>query len=179
MAKAFVKMRTGNDARELAMTRLNAGDAAGVDYQSKTRPDVLTVNLPAGDLAALRDSGAQVYADIEFEPLGPSRPQRVQRGRDDLNRAVEPEAMTMAGATGLDDVLDQIRARESWTVSRGRGVTIVIVDTGVCGTLREFPTAKRSTIDLPTAYSAPHRRRAGAGSMASRRTQRSCRRARR
>ena len=54
----------------------------------------------------------------------------------------------------LDDVLAHINAPEAWRHARGGGVTIAIVDTGICGSLKEFP--KRSTIDLPTAFQGQH-----------------------
>ncbi|HEV7505708.1 MAG TPA: S8 family serine peptidase [Thermoanaerobaculia bacterium] len=43
----------------------------------------------------------------------------------------------------LDDVLSMIRAREAWELSRGDGVTIAVVDTGIDGRRPEFPLSKR------------------------------------
>src|SRR5262249_41061608 len=45
---------------------------------------------------------------------------------------------------GLNDVLRQIRADRGWGKRRGKGVHIAIIDTGICGQMREFPEWKRS-----------------------------------
>ena len=44
----------------------------------------------------------------------------------------------------LPDVLDVIRARKVWDTTRGSGVTIAIVDTGINGNRREIAPARRS-----------------------------------
>jgi serine protease AprX len=43
----------------------------------------------------------------------------------------------------LAEVLRMIRAQEAWDLSRGAGVTIAVVDTGVDGRRPEFPLSKR------------------------------------
>ena len=48
-----------------------------------------------------------------------------------------------AAKGSLDDVLDIIKAREAWPNTRGKGVTIAIVDTGVDGSHLDFPQWKR------------------------------------
>jgi Subtilase family len=48
------------------------------------------------------------------------------------------------------DVMEHIRADDSWSFSRGSGVTIAVVDTGTDGSMREFP--RRS----PHSYGAVH-----------------------
>ncbi|MBX9787951.1 MAG: S8/S53 family peptidase [Pirellulales bacterium] len=45
----------------------------------------------------------------------------------------------------LDDVLTSIHAREAWQLSRGAGVAIAIVDSGIDGRRREFPRHRRLT----------------------------------
>jgi subtilisin family serine protease len=44
----------------------------------------------------------------------------------------------------LERVLPLISAPQAWTKSRGKDVYIAIVDTGVCGTMAEFPDAKKA-----------------------------------
>ena len=46
-------------------------------------------------------------------------------------------------AQSLADVIARIRAREAWEFSRGAGITIAVVDTGINGERPEFPAAKR------------------------------------
>lgn len=48
-----------------------------------------------------------------------------------------------SGGPSLDDVLDVVRAPEAWERSRGRGVVIAVVDSGVNGAFAEFPMSKR------------------------------------
>lgn len=43
----------------------------------------------------------------------------------------------------LDEVLAMIRATEAWELSRGAGVTIAVVDSGIDGRRPEFPLSKR------------------------------------
>ncbi len=47
------------------------------------------------------------------------------------------------GAPSLDDVIKMIRADAAWSVTRGNGVVIAIVDTGIDGSHPEFPSWKR------------------------------------
>lgn len=58
----------------------------------------------------------------------------------DVFDRVEPDDVANPS---LDDVLDQIRARAVWPKSRGRGLTIAIVDTGINGRRAEIPDSKR------------------------------------
>jgi len=46
-------------------------------------------------------------------------------------------------APSLDDVLHSIEAQGAWEVTRGTGVTIAIVDTGINGSRKEFPQSRR------------------------------------
>lgn len=55
--------------------------------------------------------------------------------------AVMPEVGSPAT---LDHVLQRIHATDAWAHSRGNGIAIAIVDTGVEGTRSEFPEAKRA-----------------------------------
>jgi serine protease AprX len=151
MARAFVKMPTPAEANEFAMTIFSNRGASAVRYQSKTAPEVLTIDLPAEDLEALAAGGASVFPDIEFEPFGPVRG---STQADPGNPTLENQPL--AAQIGLNEVLDQIRAVPAWEISRGMNVTIVVVDTGICGSLTEFPLFKRSPIDLPTAYAGNH-----------------------
>ena len=151
MPRAFVRMPSPAEAQQFAMTQVATGATGVVPYQSKTQPEVLTVNLPGAELEALRDSGAELFADVEFETLGPFRP-----AFDTPQERALLSGTAAKQAIGLKEVLAQIRAPEAWRTSRGAKVTVVIIDTGICGQLQEFPVAKRSSIDLPTSYAGQH-----------------------
>jgi serine protease AprX len=116
--------------------------------QSKVQPTLLVGALDTAEARALERSGAQIYDDSEFEPFPGSS------AREFWNSAPDPTAP--AATLSLDDVLRHIRAPDAWSRSRGAGVTVAIVDTGICGQLLEFPAAKRSSIDLPTAFAGQH-----------------------
>ena len=51
---------------------------------------------------------------------------------------------TDSSEASLDEVIDAIKAREAWTHSRGEGVSIAVVDTGIDGSRPEFPDWKRA-----------------------------------
>jgi serine protease AprX len=79
----------------------------------------------------VRDYGAEVVEDVRYD---------LEDANDAYSIPVGPE---LPGSQSLDDVLDLIHARDAWTTSRGEGVVIAIVDTGVNGNRPEFPAAKR------------------------------------
>lgn len=58
----------------------------------------------------------------------------------------DPEAFgpDFPDSPSLDDVLGLIRATDAWAETRGSGVTIAIVDTGINGNRAEIPPARRS-----------------------------------
>lgn len=64
---------------------------------------------------------------------------------DDYRYDPEGNEPGFQGAQGpsLDDVLDLIRAVPAWEITRGEGVTIAVVDTGINGNRPEFPEHKR------------------------------------
>jgi serine protease AprX len=126
----------------------SAGAHPNPPRQSKVQPTLLVGALDETEARALERSGVQVYEDIEFEPFpGPSAKEFWDS---------PPDTAAPAAQLSLDDVLRHIRAPDAWTRTRGAGVTVAIVDTGICGQLREFPAAKRSPIDLQTAFAGHH-----------------------
>ena len=79
----------------------------------------------------VRDYGAEVVEDVRYD---------LEEAEDGFALPVAPEVPDSAS---LDDVLDLIHARDAWATSRGEGVVIAIVDTGVNGARPEFPQDKR------------------------------------
>jgi subtilisin family serine protease len=70
----------------------------------------------------------EVFPDVQLQPL------------TTWTRGMSP----MAAITGLPDVLQSISAPTAWNKSRGKDTYIAIVDTGVCGTMLEFPDWKKA-----------------------------------
>lgn len=117
-------------------------------YVSRTDPSLLIADLDEEEVASLQQRGAELFVDVEFDDLGPDRTPKLP--------APEEAAAGFLAANSLRDVLGHIRAPEAWARSRGAGVTIAVVDTGVCGTLAEFPAAKRSPVDVPSTFVGKH-----------------------
>ncbi|BBM84482.1 S8 family peptidase [Candidatus Uabimicrobium amorphum] len=55
---------------------------------------------------------------------------------------------------GMNDVLDDIFAREAWDLSKGEGTHIAIIDTGIHTPLCEFPKKKQSTMSPSASKNA-------------------------
>jgi subtilisin family serine protease len=158
MARYFVEMDDGEALKNFASATLLAGDRLEVGgaaaYLSKADPRLLIADLQEDDVAALLDSGATVFPDVEldlFDETGAADRWEARRFWE-----TTPAVDFAAPPIGLPEVLDQIQAPQAWELSRGEGVTIAVVDTGVCGSLRELPPIKRSPIDLPSAYAGTH-----------------------
>jgi serine protease AprX len=142
MPKYFIRVASDE---QLALTmRFAAGRRGAGPFRSRSQEDIIITELLGDEVAALRRSNVQVFEDIEFEPL--------QRYAGDRLAS----AMGSDDQTSLADVVAHVRAPLAWEVSRGAGVTIAIVDTGICRTQAEFPAWKRSPIDLPTAFAGAH-----------------------
>jgi serine protease AprX len=76
--------------------------------------------------------GAEVVEDYQYAL-------ERHRSGDEFTLPVMPEAP----GESLDDVLRLIRASSAWRTTRGAGVVIAVVDTGINGTRPEFPRSKR------------------------------------
>ena len=115
------------------------------------------------ELAAL---GVEIFEDVQFTVMpGRNRDRDGDHDGDDedqyddelepapWSRAAQPD---LADGYSLNDVIEQVRAPEAWRRTRGEGVTIAIVDTGIAGKLREFSSRRRSPIDLDSAFEGDH-----------------------
>jgi serine protease AprX len=78
-----------------------------------------------------REFGGEAVEDVQYDPDAVSS--------DFLSTSV-PE---VAGTASMDDVLQLIEAPYAWAHSRGEGVAIAIVDSGVCGERSEFAMSRR------------------------------------
>jgi hypothetical protein len=96
-------------------------------------PDVLLV--PATDQLRkhFEAEGAEVFDDIQFKVMpgdGDDDEPNDELGIGHWSRA---DAGDLADGYSMLDVMEQIRAPEAWRRTRGEGVTIVVVDTGIAG----------------------------------------------
>jgi subtilisin family serine protease len=146
MAKYFVKMEDSEELMHLASVTLGSPFERRGSSPYVSERGVLIADMEEDDVAAMENSGAQVFEDIEFDHLS---------GQAEYWEPAPTEAAP-AVALGLPDVLEQIRAPDAWATTRGRGVNIAVVDTGICDTLQEFPVWKRSSLDLQSAYAGHH-----------------------
>ncbi|GAB4067145.1 S8 family serine peptidase [Ancylobacter sonchi] len=108
---------------------------------SLTQSDTMVMQVDDVERHRLQDLGAKIYDDVQFEVLPGGLGGGLQDG---------PAAPMALG--NLKDVIEQIGAPEAWERSRGRGVSIVVIDTGVHADLREIGLDRRSAIDLADAY---------------------------
>ncbi len=95
---------------------------------------VMVVDLEPEDVELLKVEGAVFYPNHQRQPFEPEH----DAGRD----AEDPRSIA--------DVLKQIGAPEAWNTTKGAGVTIAIIDTGVDHRLAEIGPSRRSTLDLPS-----------------------------
>ncbi|MFN3232275.1 MAG: S8 family peptidase [Alphaproteobacteria bacterium] len=156
MTKYFVRFGEIETASE-ALSFFNERPKSTQPQRSKTDPTLAIAELDDHDVVVMRERGAQVYEDIQFSVVPPTqdRSETGTRAAEFWRMPTDRSAL-MAPTKSLDDVLDHVRAPEAWAYSRGGGTTIAIVDTGICGSLMEFPQNKRSSIDLDTAFTGQH-----------------------
>jgi serine protease AprX len=146
--RVFLKMSDPEQATSFIRTAVAPEEIAAIPYQTQNQPDVLIAEVPESEFESLAKSGATVYPDFKFKIFVPGDADRLL----DIGKLEKPKPLMGAGKN-LQDVLNHIRAPEAWRTSRGAGVTIAIVDTGVCPTLKEFPAVKRLSVDFPgSAY---------------------------
>lgn len=96
--------------------------------------DTPTLSLLENSMSLLeREYGAELVEDYQYEleldPLANFEIETEDPEEDDPS---------------LDDVVAKVRADVAWAESRGEGITIAVVDTGIDGTRPEFPVSKRA-----------------------------------
>jgi serine protease AprX len=128
MPKYFV--RTPTQKHLAALAPMISADAT--PYFSRAEPQLLIASLRERDVDRLLSEGAEIIPSRQYEPLPGTPPDLIYQPLDEhpLN---------------LRDVLRHTRADQAWTQSRGAGVHIAIIDTGMCGSMPEFPSVKRSS----------------------------------
>lgn len=125
--------------REALEASLAIEDVGGVVAVALPERRVISLDVPASQVSFLAESfdvarqhyGAEIVEDYRYslEQMDFFNP---------LAFAPEVEAQQ-----SLDDVIAAIRAPSAWESTRGEGVVIAIVDTGIDGSRPEFPHHKR------------------------------------
>ena len=157
-----------------AATRLDSARMLNANPE-RYRPFFPTSRRPTSPVTAITDlsdeerriaeaNGCKVFVDIQFHPVSNALEFRLGSGqywRSDANAPANAEWL----GKSLTDVLSHIKAPEAWHSSRGAGVTIGIVDSGIAGAAYEFPANKQSLLSQSYAYSAPWVDTVGHGTM--------------
>lgn len=154
MEKFFIKVPEVRVAADM-MTMFADRPLNTRPYRSKVDPTLLIGELYDEEVTALERMEARLYRDIKFEIVTPSSEMSIPSVKE-YWRLSEKVSELSSPQKSLDDVLEHINAPEAWETTQGGGVTIAIIDTGICQTLREFPAYKQSPLDLPTAFQGMH-----------------------
>lgn len=136
MPRRYKVVFANEDAMDAAMAVEADPDAVKVVNRKRhsiavEQPAAQPLDTFSRGLEALeRNYNARVVEDYQYQL-------DALENEDLFVEAVEAEEAS------LDDVVDAVRAAEAWPHTRGEGVTIAVVDTGIDGTRPEFPAAKR------------------------------------
>lgn len=120
--------------------------------QSKAQPDILIADLSVETANHLMEEGSALYEDVQFKIFEPFAPSDISAHY--WRSKLQP--MFADAASNLSAVTQQIKAESAWAVTKGKGVTIAIVDTGIAGSLKEFAPGRRSPLDLDGVYRNNH-----------------------
>lgn len=127
---------------------------------SFAQPNVLRTAVTDAGRALLEKIGAKIFDDVQFKVFSGGEEEDSdgdEYGREPIDRwAQVAHAADLADAYSMKDVIEQIRAPEAWALTRGKGSTIVVVDTGVAGALKEFAHDRRSPLDLAGEFQGQH-----------------------
>jgi serine protease AprX len=117
-------------------------------YNARTNTQISILDVTDEGREVLRAEGATVYENIKFDKF----PGRHTFG---LSNVEELEAIKKFPLEKtLGDIVERISAPKAWERTKGKGVTIAIVDSGITGNRCEF--ANRSDLDVPSAFQGNH-----------------------
>ena len=115
-----------------------------------------TLILENEEIAAfLKDKGAKLYRDVQFQILENSSVPQEPRCRYWEPSATTPNANGVDEGS-LDDVLSHINVHEAWEISEGDGATIAVIDTGIHGDLPEIGHNRRHSLNPDTFHRDRH-----------------------
>ena len=99
-----------------------------------------------------------------FDPLPPNLQRDAPLGRSDLTLGSPSNLPTFVSAGSFRNIMEAIQAPKAWETSRGAGVTIVVIDTGVAG---ELVPEERRAGGWTEGQGDPWRDEVGHGSLAA------------
>lgn len=150
MTRYFVKFESPEIAANAPM--LLGGDVNESKFTSvKQNAQVKIVDINDTEKELLEAEGAKIYEDVQFS-YAPPKGEVKNSAAEFWNN--QPSSTVLQKS--LDDVIKHVRADKAWNYSRGANVTIAVIDTGICGTLKEFPQSKRSSVDIPSKFKGQH-----------------------
>jgi serine protease AprX len=137
------KVRFGDPRAYNAAQSINAVDHFTQVKNSKR--NILSIELPAN----LQNSSLLSEISKQFEELenyyGAIISEEYRFDLDfqvsDVIDNIQPDDPT---APSLQEVLKVIKAEEAWQLTKGEGVSIAVIDTGIDGSRPEFPSFKRA-----------------------------------
>lgn len=154
MERIFVRFKSVEQKIDALQTVARAKLEGAAPKLLFAQPDVLHTAATDKTRAQFEALGADIFEDVQF---------RVFPGDDedyeDLNEAerwTQAPPADLADGYSMRDVIEQVGAPKAWKRTRGEGVTIAIVDTGIAGARLEFAAQRRSSIDLDSEYLGQH-----------------------
>lgn len=153
--KVFIRAKEERYVPQVALLH-TFSDAIISDEDSQT----VIADLPEEVISRLReDANFEVYDDIQFHLAAETWWERQLTPQPQT--AVPPVWMTRTQA----DVMQHNKAAQAWAQTRGAGVTIAIVDTGLDANMPDFP--HRSPHSFTLSYETPYADTVGHGTMCS------------
>lgn len=107
--------------------------------------DYITLELRSSQAKKLRKLGLTVEKAVELDAF---ILENKQKSTSPPKRPKHPKTMA--------DIMRHNRAQEVWKWTRGRGVYIAVIDTGVSRAVKEIPSWKRSNINISNYFSGKH-----------------------
>lgn len=168
MGRYFVRFQQETDRDGAAMALAPYLPEGDRPYAARRDQHILIAELGPEEVTSAREAGARVYEDVRFSEVL-ANPLVARRGP--AWEYWNPPAAMFASAAGpllaqtQADVMAQINAPAAWATTRGLGVTIAVVDTGIAGNHPEFQAARRSPRSVSFAFADPWVDPKGHGSM--------------
>ena len=154
MERIFVRFKSAEQKIDALQTVALAPQEGVAPKFLFAQPDVLHTAATDETRAKLEALGADIFEDVQFRVL-PGDDQDFD-DLDEADRWTQAPDTDLADCYSLRDVIEQVGAPRAWNRTRGEGVTIAIVDTGIAGARPEFASRRRSPIDLDSEFLGQH-----------------------